>query len=78
VFSRVAVLRGDDALGFDESSLDGLDQEDPRAMAKWVRKMSKQMGEPIDGEMESQLERMESGDMADDGDGSFDDLADVD
>jgi len=28
--------------------------------------MSRQMGEPLDTEMESELERMESGEMADD------------
>lgn len=77
VFSRVAVLRGDDALGFDESSLAGVDQDDPRSMAKWVRKMSRQMGEPLDAEMESELDRMEAGEMPDD-DGAIDAFSDVD
>jgi putative FmdB family regulatory protein len=78
VFSRVAVLRGDDALDFDESSLADVDQDDPRSMAKWVRKMSRQMGEPIDAKMESELERMESGEMPDDSDEAADAFSDVD
>jgi putative FmdB family regulatory protein len=77
VFSRVAVLRGEDALGFDESSLAGIDQDDPRSMAKWVRKMSRQMGEPLDAETESELDRMESGEMPHGGDEADDAFSDV-
>jgi putative FmdB family regulatory protein len=79
IFSRVAVLRGDDALSFDESSLADIDENDPRSMAKWVRKMSRQMGEPLDTDMQSELERMEAGEMPDvDGDSAMDDFSDVD
>lgn len=80
VFSRVAVLRGEDNLGFDESSLAGVDENDPRSMARWVRKMSREMGEPMDAEMESQLEMMEAGQMPDDLDGGVNEgeFADVD
>jgi hypothetical protein len=35
-------------------------------MAKWLRKMSRDMGEPMEPEMESELERMEAGEMPDD------------
>jgi putative FmdB family regulatory protein len=68
LFSRVAVHRsGDDGdSGFDESSLDGVDENDPRSVAKWVRKMSRQMGEPLEPDMEADLERMEAGEMPDD------------
>lgn len=67
LFSRVAVHRsgGDDG-GFDEGSLDGVDENDPRSVAKWVRKMSREMGEPLDATMEADLERMEAGEMPDD------------
>ena len=75
VFSRVAVLKGDDAAGFDESSLGDIDESDPRSVAKWVRKMSRDMGEPLDADMQSELERMEAGEMPDDGgDDSTDDF----
>jgi len=68
LFSRVAVLRseGDVDSGLDESSLSGVDENDPRSVARWVRKISRQMGEPLEGEMESELERMEAGEMPED------------
>lgn len=83
LFSRVAVHRsGDSDGGFDESSLAGVDENDPRSMAKFIRKMSRDMGEPLDAEMETDLERMEAGDLPDDdmdgGDSFEDDFASVD
>lgn len=76
VFSRVAVLRGDE--GLSEASLGDIDESDPRSVAKWVRKMSREMGEPLDGDMQSELERMEAGEMPDDDDGGGDGFSDVD
>jgi hypothetical protein len=80
--SRVAVHRSEsDSLdGFAESSLGDVDENDPRSMARWVRKMSRQMGEPLDTGMEADLERMEAGEMPDDfdGGGGEDDFAGVD
>src|SRR3990170_2540908 len=76
LISKVAVLRsGDDAFaGLDESSLGDVDENAPRSMARWLRQMSRQGGEPLDAEMESELERMESGEMPDDsGDDGGDD-----
>lgn len=68
LFSRVAVLRGEEAFGdgIDESSLADIDENDPRSVARWVRNMSRQMGEPLDAEMEADLERMEAGEMPED------------
>ena len=71
LFSRVAVLRGDDGLDLAEGSLGDVDENDPRSVAKWVRKMSRDMGEPLDAEMQGELERMESGEVS--GDDSLDD-----
>jgi hypothetical protein len=66
--SRVAVLRsgGDSLDGLDESSLGDVDENDPRSMARWVRKMSRHMGESLEPEMEADLERLEAGEMPDD------------
>lgn len=80
LISRVAVVHSDeDAFaGIDESSLADVDDNDPRSMARWVRKMSRQMGEPLDAEAESELERMEAGQMPEDsgdGDGGDDAFA---
>ncbi|HET8944606.1 MAG TPA: zinc ribbon domain-containing protein [Dehalococcoidia bacterium] len=68
LFSRVAVLRSGDDMGsgIDESSLGDVDENDPRSVARWVRKMSRDMGEPLDAEMEADLERLEAGEMPDD------------
>jgi putative FmdB family regulatory protein len=76
VFSRVAVHRGGD--GISEASLGDIDESDPRSVAKWVRKMSREMGEPLDGDMQSQLDRMEAGELPDDGGDSLDSFGDVD
>jgi putative FmdB family regulatory protein len=68
VFSRVAVHRsGGDGGQFDEAGLGDVDESDPRSVAKWVRRMSREMGEPLEGDMLSELERMEAGEMPDDG-----------
>jgi len=64
LFSRVAVLRSEESLSenlADEASLADVDEKDPRSMARWVRRMSRQMGEPLDAEMAADLERLEAG-----------------
>ena len=77
MFSRVAVLRGGDGLDLAESSLGDVDENDPRSVAKWVRKMSRDMGEPLDADMQGELERMEAGEMpADDEPGDSDAFVD--
>jgi putative FmdB family regulatory protein len=82
LISRVAVLRSDtdEFSSLDESSLADVDENDPHSMARWVRKMSRQMGEPLDAEMEADLERMEAGKMPDDfpADETEDEFAGVD
>ena len=45
----------------DPSLMAGLENEDPRALAQMMRKMSDEMGEPLDGEMTEVLGRLESG-----------------
>ena len=77
LISRVAVLRSQDDTfaGLDESSLADIDENDPRSVARWVRGMSRQMGEPLEPDMEADLERMEVGEMPDD---FADDDADAD
>jgi len=49
----------------DLPGLDGLDENDPRSMGRWMREMSKQMGEPLDQEMDEVCRRLESGEDPD-------------
>jgi putative FmdB family regulatory protein len=73
--SRVAVLRhgsGEAASGgSDGDDLDptgmlaGLDENDPRAVARWARQMSAEMGEPLEPEFDTALTRIERGEDPD-------------
>jgi len=54
----------------DDSSIAGLDENDPQGMARLMRKMSEETGESLEGEDAEMLERMEAGEMPpDDGAG---------
>ena len=47
----------------EDSSLAGLDENDPRGMARLMRKMSEETGEPLEGEDAEMLDRLEAGEM---------------
>lgn len=63
--SRVAVLRPEasrlDDFAGDPALLGALENEDPRAMAGLMRKMSEEMGEPLDAEANEMVSRLEAG-----------------
>ena len=62
--SRVSVLKSEESRMenlADPSLMSGLESEDPRALAGLMRKMSDEMGEPLDAEMNEVLGRLESG-----------------
>ncbi|HEX5504999.1 MAG TPA: zinc ribbon domain-containing protein [Thermomicrobiales bacterium] len=71
LMSRIAVHRGaaGDDLGGDDFGADdefgglpdGLDEDDPRAMARMLRRMSDETGEPLEPEMAAALGRLEAG-----------------
>jgi putative FmdB family regulatory protein len=70
LMSRVAVHRGTSGDGGDDfgdgdgdfdNFLDGVDENDPRSVARAMRRMSDEMGEPIEPEMQEALTRMEAG-----------------
>jgi putative FmdB family regulatory protein len=70
LLSRFATARSEesrlDSLA-DPSNLAGLDENDPRSMARWMRKMGKEMGEELGGEdFDEMVDEMESGKMPDD------------
>jgi putative FmdB family regulatory protein len=78
--SRFAVKRSEesrlDDLA-DPSSFGDLDENDPRSVARWARKMGGSLGEDLGPEFDEMVDRMEAGEMPDDMDGEsgMDDLA---
>ena len=79
--SRVAVLKSEESRMddlADPSMMAGLESEDPRALAQMMRKMSNEMGEPLDGEMTEVLDRLESGESPEAIEKSMPDLAAAD
>jgi putative FmdB family regulatory protein len=76
--SRVAVLRSEesrlDNLA-DPSSLAGLDEDDPKSIARWMRKMGQETGEDLGPEFGEVVDRLESGQSPEDIEGAMPDLA---
>jgi putative FmdB family regulatory protein len=80
--SRFAVVRPEGAALDDlddESLLADVDENDPRSVARWARKMGSQVGEDLGPEFDEMVDRMEAGEMPDDmlaegGDDGEDDL----
>ena len=64
LISRVGLAKSEesrlDALDPD-SMMAGLDEEDPRSMGRFMRKMSEEMGEDLGDEFEEVVGRLESG-----------------
>lgn len=64
LISRVAVVRSEDSrlddLG-DPSMLGDLDEDDPKSLARWMRKMSSEVGEEMPQEFDEVIDRLESG-----------------
>ena len=62
--SKVSMVRSEesrlDSLA-DPSSLAGLDENDPKSMARWMRKMSSEMGEDLGDEFREVVDRLEAG-----------------
>lgn len=64
LISRVAVVRSEDSRLddlSDPSMLDDLDENDPRSLARWMRKMGDEAGEEMPPEFDEVIGRLESG-----------------
>jgi putative FmdB family regulatory protein len=64
LISRVAVVRSEDSRLddlSDPSMLEGLDEDDPKSVARWMRKMSAETGEDMPPEFGEVIDRLESG-----------------
>ena len=71
LISRVAVVRSgaepfDD---FDERMLADVDENDPRSMARWARRMRDQMGEDLGPDFDDAIEQMEAGQFPEEDEG---------
>ena len=78
--SRVAVLRSEESrLGdmADPSAFGDLDEDDPRSMGRWMRRMSEEAGEPMDGEFSEVIDRLESGESPESIERSMPDLGET-
>jgi len=67
--SRVAVLKSEESRLEDLADpglMAGLEQEDPTALASFMRRMSDEMGEPLDDDMTEVVDRLAAGEIPDD------------
>jgi putative FmdB family regulatory protein len=70
--SRFAVLHSDEARLeqlADPSALGDVDENDPRSVAHWARKMGDHVGEDLGDDFREVVDRMEAGEMPEDGEG---------
>jgi putative FmdB family regulatory protein len=81
LMSRFAMPRSDDARLddlTDPSALGGLDENDPKSMARWMRKMGHELGEDAGEDFDEMVDELEAGDTGDEdpggGTGGEDDL----
>ncbi len=78
LMSRVAVVRSEesrlDDLA-DPSMLDDLDENDPKSLARWMRKMSDEAGEDMPSEFGEVMDRLESGQSPEEIEQAMPDLA---
>ncbi len=77
LISRIGIGKSEDSRldAMDpDSMLAGLDEEDPRSLGKFMRKMSDEMGEDMGEEFDEVVGRLESGESPDSIEGSMPDL----
>ena len=78
LISRVAVVRSEESRlddMADPSMMDDLDENDPKSLARWMRKMSDQVGEDMPEEFGEVMDRLESGQSPEEIEDSMPDLA---
>ncbi len=67
--SRVAVLKSEESRLeslADPSALAGLDENDPQSIARWMKKMSHEVGEDMGEEFTEVVDRLEAGQSPED------------
>lgn len=63
IINRVAVAKSEDARvdSMMDADLSGLDENDPQALGRFMRKMGKEMGEDLGDEFNEVVDRLEKG-----------------
>jgi putative FmdB family regulatory protein len=73
--SKFAVLRSEesrlDQLA-DPSFLGDVDENDPKSVARWARRMGSEVGEDLGDDFHEMVDRLEAGEMPEDGEGGGD------
>jgi putative FmdB family regulatory protein len=75
LLSRFAMVRSeesrlDDLTG--DAALDGVDESDPKSMARWMRKMGNELGEDAGDDFDEMVDELEQGGGEDDDGGQAD------
>jgi putative FmdB family regulatory protein len=79
LISRVAVVRSEDSRLddlSDPSMLGDLDENDPKSIARWMRRMSAETGEEMPSEFDEVIDRLESGQSPEEIESAMPDMAD--
>ena len=77
LISQVSVVRSEEARlesAIDANSLSDLDENDPRSIGRWMRRMTREMGEDLGGEFAEVAERLEAGQSPEEIESSMPDL----
>jgi hypothetical protein len=77
LLSRVRLLRSDETRmdsASDDAAWDSVDEDDPRAMARMVRRMGQELGEEVPPEFDEIVGRMEAGESPESIEQEFPDL----
>ncbi len=79
LISRVAIVRSEDSRMEDvadpSSMLADLDENDPKSIARWMRRMSRETNEELGPEFEEVMDRLEAGESPEDIEAALPDLA---
>ncbi|MBI2305216.1 MAG: zinc ribbon domain-containing protein [Chloroflexi bacterium] len=70
LISSFAVLRSEESHMedlADPSRLGDVDENDPRSIARWARRMGRELGEELGPDFDEMVDKMEAGEMPDDG-----------
>src|SRR3954453_14879169 len=69
LITRFAVMRSEDTVLDDLSDAAAygeVDENDPRSIARWARKMGHEYGDELGGDHDEMVDRMEAGELGDD------------